>query len=387
MSDKQTSPGKRAWQDVDDLKARTDIRDVLAGYGLIESMRSRGTALLGPSPFYEGGGLSFRVDLKRGIWNDFQGRPEGCKGNVVGLVQALEGCPFPRALQIVAERFAGQTRTSLEQTLPATAPEPTQTPPTGRPAKPRVSGRSRARSRKQAPSSRAPAPEGGGQSPGDGEHEGDPELFGKELRGLRYDVPLLAERGISPAIAQAYGVGYCSRGLMKSRLAAPVRTPEGQIAGYVGRSLKPAPRDALWKNPAGFARSHYLFGLHRTLDSAAGRKAVKDYGLVVTQSPLDVLRLVESGFANAVALMSASMSRRQLELLVDPTLNPTRRITLLMDNDEAGQTGKREVASKLIHVAFVRYACWKALETEHTSPDRLDDEQLRQVLSLRHNLS
>jgi len=359
MSGKQT-PGhkERPWLDASDLKARTDIRRVLEDYGLKTSMTSLGSALVGPSLFHEGDAPSFRVDPGRGIWNDFQGRPEvegrTVPGNVIGLVQALEDCSFRQALQIVAQRFATPAQG------PCSAPEADE-PKTQTPASPDPQDMPPPES---DPQSRAP-------------------LFGKELRGLRYDLPFLAERGISEKTARIYGVGYSSRGLMKSRLVAPVRTTEGEIAGYVGRALKPVPRTELWKNPAGFHRSHYLFGLHRILDTGSGRKATKDYGLIVAQSPLDVLRLVEAGFTNAVALMAATASRGQLELLVDPAFNPTRRVTLLLDNNEAGQAGKRAAASGLIHSAFVRYACWKALDTEHTSPDRLDDEQLRQVLSLR----
>ncbi|MCB9716995.1 MAG: toprim domain-containing protein [Myxococcales bacterium] len=350
---------------------------MLDGYGLLPAMTRQGTAMVGPSPFHEGDAPSFRVDLERGIWNDFQGRPEGCRGNVVGLVQALEGCPFPTALRIVAERFAEPHDGSASQTPPVTddeAPEERAGPPPtrARPRQPRGPG--------------TVTPEGADLALPQGSSADDPEaeapLFGKELGGLRYDVPLLAERGISSATAKTYGVGYCSRGLMKSRLVAPVHTPEGEIAGYVGRAVRPVPRTELWKNPAGFPRSHYLFGLHRATETGAGRKAVKDYGLVVVQSPLDVLRLQEAGYPNGVALMAATLSRRQLELLVTPALNPTRRVTLLLDNDAAGQAGKREAATALIHHAYVRYACWKALQTEHTSPDRLDNEALRQLLTL-----
>lgn len=375
----------RPWLDVDEIKARTDIRVVLDGYGLLSSMTSRGNALLGPSPFHDGDALSFRVDPERGIWNDFQGRPEGCKGNVVGLVQALEGCPFAEALRIVAERYAAQTRQALEQVPANLAEEPSQDPPDSRERGQHSSHPSRAGRRKSRSTPATPRAVHSLAEESEPIDEQEHQLFGKELRGLRYDVPLLAQRSISPATAQAYGVGYCSRGLMKSRLAAPVRIVDGQIAGYVGRTLKPGPRDDLWRNPAGFHRSHYLFGLHRALENGAGRKAVRDYGLIVTQSPLDVLRLAEAGFLNSVALMSASMSRRQIELLIDPALNPTRRVTLLLDNDDTGQAGKREAASALIHLAFVRYACWKALHAEHTSPDRLDDGQLRALLSLRPN--
>lgn len=378
-----TSSPRRPWLDANDLRARTLIRDVLAGYDLLEQMTQHGASLQGPSPFHEGGDPSFRVDLERGLWNDFQGRPEGCKGNVIGLVQALEGCSFAQALHVVADRFASP---ATEPTGPTAAPlhavPMAPAPATAEPVERDLvlSGPGTA-SRAALPPERRVAPGPEALDPAEQDLEEAP-LFGKELRGLRYDVPLLLERDIQAKVAQAYGVGYCMRGLMKSRLVAPVRTAEGEIAGYVGRSLKAVPRTELWKNPAGFPRSRYLFGLHRMLDTGAGRKAVKDYGLIVVQSPLDVLRLATAGFPNAVALMAASASRAQLHQLTNPTLNPTRRVTLLLDNDEAGHRGKREAAGYLIRQAFVRYACWNAIEATHSSPDRLTDEELRPLLAL-----
>ena len=56
--------------------------------------------------------------------------------------------------------------------------------------------------------------------------------------------------------------------------------------------------------------------------------------------------------------MGADFHNAQKELLLDPKLNSTHRITLFLDNDEADHTGKRKIAKGLIHEAFVRYVNW-----------------------------
>ncbi len=332
------------WLDANEIKKQVSIKDVLASYGHLEHMTERGTSLAGPSPFHEGE-QSLRVQTERQIWNDMNGRPNGdngrpVAGNVLGLIQALEGCSFRRALEIAATRFVS-TEDARGEVAAALRDEATSTPPT-------------------------PA-------------------FGKELRGLRHDVPLLTDLGISPKTAKAYGVGAGIRGMMKGLLACPVRSLDGTIQGYAGRRLGEA-NGALptWKNPPGLRISDHLFGLHRSLSLASGRKAIEEYGLILVQSPVDVLKLAEHRYLNCVALMGPQLSETQRDLITNPSVNPTRRITLSLNNSEIGAKGKRSAARMLIERAFVRYASWSALQTEQTSPAHLSRDQLRELLSLTH---
>ncbi len=52
---------------------------------------------------------SFGVELERNLRNDFSGRPKGCAGRSIGLIQAVEDCSFRQPLEIGAD-FAGITR-------------------------------------------------------------------------------------------------------------------------------------------------------------------------------------------------------------------------------------------------------------------------------------
>jgi hypothetical protein len=57
-------------------------------------------------------------------------------------------------------------------------------------------------------------------------------------------------------------------------------------------------------------------------------------------------------------------------------------VTLFLDNDEAGQTGKRRIAAALIHDGFVRYADWSRAPEGKTSPVQFAKEELSALLGL-----
>jgi hypothetical protein len=47
--------------------------------------------------------------------------------------------------------------------------------------------------------------------------------------------------------AEAIGIGYCKRGMMKDRVAFPIRLPNGKLVGYIGYN----PEDGTLKAPKG----------------------------------------------------------------------------------------------------------------------------------------
>ena len=54
------------------------------------------------------------------------------------------------------------------------------------------------------------------------------------LSHLVYEHDLVQDLGISAQDAEALGIGYTSRGLLKGHVCVPVRLPDGTLAGYVG---------------------------------------------------------------------------------------------------------------------------------------------------------
>lgn len=347
MSERASSP----WLDISEIKRLVPLEAVLEHYGILAGLTRRGNSLVGLSPFREESRPSFSVNLERGIWNDLGGRPQvggqTVAGNVVGLIMALENCDFRQALLIAHERFvAGRPEEAASREVRGRAQE--------------------ALRREEAVEAR----------------EAGNEPFDKELKGLRFDVPYLQAKGIKAETAKAWGVGYCTRGLMKGRVVFPVRDREGRIVFYTGRSLKEDDPRGKWRLPPDARRSLELFGIDRIAGQAAARKAARDYGLILVEGPTDAVKLAQEGFPNAVASLGAEVSDVQLELLVDPKLNPSRRVTIFFDRDEAGQRGKRLAARALIHRAFVRYADWNRAPESAADPDELDASALRQLLSL-----
>ena len=395
MNKNKRGEGSSGWLDADQVKEHLPIIRVLEHYELLGQLDVQGGAAVGLSPFHDSQMRSFRVELERNLWNDFSGRPKGCAGHSIGLIQALEDCSFREALEIAAG-LAGITRETRDAATQVLGVE-------GKPREGSAESTTRARARKHAsrarrekhrPSmaevdpeetsvERSPSP--GPASPlkdpdSSEEHEGSPP-FGKELRGLQHDAPLLRELSVSEKTAKAYGVGMAVRGLMKSLLACPVYVPGTEtVAAYVGRRPRPKPDQHPWKNPSGFRRSDHLFGLERAAATRAGQRAVERHGLLVVQSPLSVLRLAESGLLNAVALMDTEVSSAQADLLTDPAFNPAGKLTLMLNADERGEQGKREAARRLIYRAHIRYAAWHLLDGDQVSPKHLDDDSLRALI-------
>jgi DNA primase len=307
------------WLDANQLKADVPIWRVLEHHDLLEGMTEQGPTLRGPSPFHERGVLS--VNAEKNVWNDSHGRPEidgrPVPGNVIGLVMALEKVGFRRALEILAERYAvehddaiGKARTDMAAVLRsegATRPEEGNVP------------------------------------------------FGRELQGLRYDVPLLAELGIDAATAKAWGIGLAPRGLMKGRIAVPIRNRTGQLVAYAGRSLKENDAAGEWRFPSGFRRSLELFGIDRLALDAATRQAAKEGGLTLALDPLEVVKLCREGILAAVSPMGPDLSEEQMELLLDPDLNPTARVTLAAGEGQRGEAAAHAWAKALLRRAWLRY--------------------------------
>ena len=342
-----------AWLDANEIKRDVSIEQVLAHYGALDRMQRRGNTLRGLSPFREEKNPSFSARTDRGVWSDHGGRPvidgEEVKGNVIGLVMAFEQCSFREALEKCDQLRGGS----------ATPPRPRTAPETAADTRDQV------------------------------QHVLDRpglvnEVFGKELRGLRYDAPLLKERGLSPDRAKYWGIGYCSRGLMKSRIVVPIKNRDRQVVAYVGRSLKDDDPRGKWSFPGGFHKSLELFNIHNIANDEETRAAVEKYGIIVTEGVFDCIHLVENGFKNAVASLGAEASARQCELLIDPKLNPTRRVTIFYDADEAGRKGRRRLCAELIYRAWVRYVELDRIDfADRTDPDECTKEELQALLGVR----
>jgi DNA primase len=71
----------------------------------------------------------------------------------------------------------------------------------------------------------------------------------RPLSYLIYEHEAVQALGIDPEIAKALGIGYAKKGIMRGRVAIPLRTPAGILAGYCGYA---ADLDPVLKLPKNF---------------------------------------------------------------------------------------------------------------------------------------
>lgn len=337
------------WLDADDIKRQVSIEAVLARYGLLEKLKRKGDRLTGLSPFRDEKTPSFCADTRKNVWNDFGGKPD-VPGNVIGLVQALEHCSFREALVILHRDF-------IENALTHPAAD------AGMSEKETVSAQPATNSAIREPAENL--------------------AFGRELKGLRFEVPLLQGKGLSVETCKEFGVGYCTSGLMKGRVVFPIRSVKGEVMAYTGRAVKEADEreNGKYRFPPRFNKSLELFNIDRVAGDAETKKAVKDFGIILVEGFTDAMKLHQEGFRNVVALMGTDFHEAQKRMLIDPQLNPTRRITLFLDNDDAGNNGRRRIAAECIHDGFIRYVDWSRAPEDKTEPEHFVKAELVALLS------
>src|SRR5690348_14900222 len=77
------------------------------------ALRRSGVERIGPCPRC-GGVDRFSINVKEGVWNCRQCKPDSISGDVIGLVEWLDGCEFVRACETLAQepppKGAGEPR-------------------------------------------------------------------------------------------------------------------------------------------------------------------------------------------------------------------------------------------------------------------------------------
>lgn len=129
-------------------------------------------------------------------------------------------------------------------------------------------------------------------------------------------------------------------------LVMPYRDVYGNVIALVGRSIlsEEDRRTQLvekYKNTQ-FAKGDHLFGLYE-----AKYDILRKGFVYIVEGQFDVIKSFEKGLTNVVALGSSHLTGYQLSLLCRYTDN----ILLLLDNDAAGEKGRREIFDK-----YSRYA-------------------------------
>jgi DNA primase len=310
------------WVDFATMKREVSLEAVLRHYG-IPSLRRHRDQLQGCCPIHRGRrDDSFRVHLTKNIFQCFACH---ARGNVLDFVAAMERCSIREAALRLQQWF--EVGASEIWWDPATA------------------GRQK------------------GELVRKEEGRNLPLRFA--LTGVEPNHPYLAQRGIAPATAAEFGLGfYPGPGLMSGRIVIPIRNRNGQLVAYVGRALDDRPPK--YKLPAGFRKALELFHLDRAV--ATGGKTV-----IVVEGYFDCMRVLQAGFGGVVALMGSSLSPAQESGL----LGHFDRIVLMLDGDVAGRTASHAIATQLAG----RRAVQEVRVPDGRQPDQLLCSTIQQLLT------
>ena len=320
------------WVSFQELKQRVSIEDILRHYGLLENLKQRKDELVGLCPFHKETKGSFHASLAKNAFQCF-----GCKrkGNILDFVAAKEDVSIREAAVLIQVWF--QVGSQGPQKTPAGPLEPAA----------RVS------------------------VPTDDNGDGNKPLT-FTLRNLNPKHPYLKERGLEKGTVEHFGLGYCSRGLMKERIAIPIHNERGELVAYAGRYAGEKPEEEeKYLVPSGFAKSQVLFNLHQA------REFATDQGLILVEGFFDVFNLWQSGFTQVVGLMGSWLSEEQKELLV-ATLGADGKVTLLLDGDDAGRACEVQCVEELAPCLYVKVV---RLPEPFQQPDNLTETEIHQLLA------
>ena len=334
-----------AWVNFKELRAKLSFEQVLGHYGV--EVKKKGDQHHGYCPLPKHNGKrnspSFSANLARGIFQCF-----GCgaKGNLLEFAALMEGVEPSngtefRALALrLQERFCPQVGGP-----PQKQEEPAR-------AKPKAA------------------------KPDDDAQVVINAPLDFELKGLDEAHPYLLSRGFTSKTIAHFGLGVCSRGSLKDRVAIPLRDHSAALIGYAGRVIDDAtigednPR---YRLPSKRKRDGKVFEFRKTLFLYNGYRLKGPLDdLIVVEGFTGVWWLHQNGVSNVVATMGADCSERQVELIVS-LVKPSGRVWIVPDRDAAGE---RFAETLLRQVSPHRFVRWVKLG-EKQQPTDLSSETLK----------
>lgn len=335
------------WIDFKELRSKLDFEQVLRHYGVEVKRKGKQHHGFCPLPDHNGkkNSPSFSANLEKGIFQCF-----GCgaKGNILDFAVLMEkadpkdGAALHKVAAVLQKRFCPELGNKPKE---KTAKQPEAKPKDETPVVVNA-----------------------------------PLDF--ELKGLDYEHPYLLNRGFTKETIEHFGLGFCSRGYLKDRLAIPLHDDEGTLIGYAGRVVDDSTiteENPRYRLPGERKRDGKIFEFRKTLFLYNGfRFKVPVDDLIVVEGFTSVWWLNQNGLPNAVSVMGADCSERQAELIVS-SVKPAGRIWLMPDGNQTGnrnEAGKRCAQSLLIQVSPHRFVRWVKLG-ENKQPTDLSAEQLK----------
>ena len=317
------------WIDFKELRGQLDFAAVFRDYKVELKLRGDQHHGFCPLPSHNGkrNSPSFSANIKRGIWQCF-----GCgeKGNLLDFAVLMEGGnpkngeDVQRMALKLKERFLGS-----------------------------------------APLVKKPESEK--QETGQNGIINAPLDF--TLKGLDVKHPYLIKRGFTSETIARFGLGYCSRGLLKDRIAIPLHDNAGKLIGYAGRVVDDSmitEENPKYRFPGTRERKGLIYEFRKSFFLYNGHcitSPVND--LVVVEGFTGVWWVWQSGIANVVGTMGSACSEEQAAIIVS-LVAPAGRVWVFTDGDKAGIRCAEMI---LAQVAPHRLVRWVKLDADKQPTD------------------
>ena len=334
------------------IKAAITMEQLLQHYGVLDQFKRTGDSLNGPCPIHKGSNpTQFRVSTTKNLWNCFSDCEHG--GNTLDFITKMEKCSIHAAALKAIEWF------NLDPGAMTVSDDKPET----------------AETKTSAPASKpAPRPAANEESLGDG---GRPQGLPNPPLKFRLDKLershpyLLEQRRLTPETIVDFGIGYCAKGMMADRIAIPIHNVKGEVVAYAGRFVGEPPEGTpKYKLPPGFRKSQELFNIDRAIKEPA------DKPLLIVEGFFDAMKIHDHGYRKVVALMGATLSSAQEELIRQHT-NSQSHVIVMLDENEAGQVGREDIACRLSKFCFVRVHQFPRPDME---PEHLTDEEVADIV-------
>ncbi len=298
------------------VKDRADIVEVIGERVLL---KPNGADFVGLCPFHGEKTPSFRVSPS---WRTYHCFGCGAGGSVIDFVMAQERLSFPEALRNLAERYgvplpsegpgAASGARSLEvlQAAEGYYRDLLRQAPQGEPA--RIYLRER------------------------GFLEPDWEAFGLGWALDQWQGFLTFGRSKGFSVEDLIASGLVRQretgrafDMLRKRVAIPIRDERGRAIAFGGRVIDAAEGPKYLNTPETrhYHKSRVLFGLSQGLPTVRQSKRA-----LLVEGYLDVMRLHQHGFSEAVATCGTALTEEHLKLLG----RYAERVLLVFDGDEAG---------------------------------------------------
>ncbi len=310
--------------DVDTIKERLDIAEIVSGYIKLEKA---GTSLKARCPFHNEKTPSFFVSPVRQSFYCF-----GCgaKGDIFTFVESVEGLDFRGALKLLADKagveikhHGGESKTEKDKVL-AVLEEATKffEKELALVSLARRYVTSRGISDETVRDWRI------GYAPAEW------RLLYDHLQNLGYDKDIILKAGLIKTSDDA--AGKESYDVFRDRIIFPLADQSGRIIAFSGRALpaqaglakETEPKYLNSPDTVLFTKSEVLYGLDKAKDQIRKR----DY-VVLVEGQIDLVLSHQSGVRNSVASSGTAFTRMHLERLK----RLSSRIIIAFDGDLAGE--------------------------------------------------